>query len=155
MVQTPRSIVKPDKSILKSMEPFSTKTGYREDYSKNNNNGSDKLKRESRISFKPDATVYSIPKSSGFFDPITRSNESFGSSSINNKRQQILPIKDMMKSSYNLDFNKKSLPRIVEPLRHVIENSHRKKSDDKFESDSTYSIDYKNASKKNKFNYYW
>lgn len=146
--QAPRSIIKPDKSILKSVEPFSSKTGYREDYANNNtNNGSDKLRRESRISFKPDATVYSIPNSNGFYDPYTRSNESF--------KWQIQPIENNrkeIKSMHNFDHSKQTLPRI-----------ERKKSDDKFESDPTYSLDYKDKSvdkknytnKKNKFSYYW
>ena len=132
MNQTPRSIIKPDKSILRSAERFDHKSGYSDEFTTPDKN--------KNISFKPDTLTYnlSIP-TNGLFDSTANSLDSLKWRSSNN-------FKKDLRTSYNLDFTKKK-PTRPEPIKPFVKKS---KQDDKFESDSTYSLDYRRWSGENK-----
>ncbi len=162
--QTPRSILKPDKSVRRLEEPFPSKTGYMEDYSLPRHKQKKHRELESNSSkyvpFKQDTVLYNIPNANGLYDSTTNSLDSlkwhiqpvnFNSTTNNLSNNGInsKKIKDM-RTSYNLEYTKK-LGQRAEQVKPAV----RKRSQEKFESESTYSLDYKRHDPKpQKFNHW-
>lgn len=140
MNHTPRSIMKPDKSILRSAEPFNHRSGYAEDYITPDKTEKRESSKEKIIKFRPDTTVYPIPNNSGYYDPLTNSMDSM--------KWHLAPIKSKdLKTSYNSEYTKKDSERLA-PIRPFVRK--KPETEAKFDSDSTYSMDFRKWSGDNK-----